>query len=49
MQSIEVEDSRWLEKEFEEIEAFEVVKHMKGDKSPGPDGFSVGFIKACWG
>ena len=28
---------------------FEVVKHMKGDKSPGPDGFSMGFIKACWG
>jgi hypothetical protein len=28
---------------------WEVVKHMKGDKAPGPDGFSMGFIKACWG
>jgi hypothetical protein len=28
---------------------FEVVKHMKGEKSPGTDGFSMGFIKACWG
>ena len=46
MQSIEEENSRWLERDFE-IEVFEVVRHMKGDKSPSPYGFSMGFIKAC--
>jgi hypothetical protein len=42
-------ESRWLEREFEEEEVFEVVKHMKGDKASGPNGFSIDFIKACWG
>jgi hypothetical protein len=48
IQSIKEEDSRWLERDFE-IEVFEVVRHMKGDKSPSPNGFSMGFIKACSG
>jgi hypothetical protein len=37
-----------LERDFEESEVFEVVQAMNGDKAPGPDGFSLGFIKACW-
>jgi hypothetical protein len=49
LQSIDMEESRWLERKFEEEEVFEVVKHMKGDKAPRPDGFSMDFIKACWG
>jgi hypothetical protein len=49
MHSIGEEDCRWLEREFEESEVWEVVRHMKSDKAPGPDGFSMGFIKACWG
>ena len=27
----------------------EVVDGMEDDKAPGPDGFSVNFIKVCWG
>jgi hypothetical protein len=49
MHSIGEEDCRWLERVFEESEVWEVVRHMKSDKAPGPDGFSMGFIKACWG
>jgi hypothetical protein len=49
LQSIDMEESRWLEREFEEEEVLKVVKNMKGDKAPGPDGFSMDFIKACWG
>ena len=30
----------------EEIEG--VVKHMKVDKAPGPDGFNGMFLKKCW-
>jgi hypothetical protein len=34
MHSVGEEDCRWLEREFEESEVWEVVKHMKGDKAP---------------
>ena len=37
MHSIGEEDCRWLERDFEEREVWEVVKHMKGDKAPGLD------------
>ena len=39
----------WLERPFEEIEILEVIKEFNGDKSPGPDGFSMAFFQACWG
>ena len=39
----------WLERPFEESEIFEVIKEFNGDKSPGPDGFSMAFFQACWG
>ena len=39
----------WLEKPFEESEVLEVIKEFNGDKSPGPDGFSMAFFQACWG
>jgi hypothetical protein len=38
----------WLERDFEESEVLEVVKELQGDKSPGPDGFSLGFVQTCW-
>ena len=37
----------WLEKPFEESEVLEVIKEFNGDKSPGPDGFSMAFFQAC--
>ena len=39
----------WLEKPFEESEVLEVIKEFNGDKSPGPDGFSMAFFQSCWG
>jgi hypothetical protein len=45
--SIDEEDNNWLERDFEEKEVWEVVKGMKGDKAPGPDGFTMAFFQAC--
>ena len=39
----------WLEKPFEESEVLEVIKEFNGDKSPGPNSFSMAFFQACWG
>ena len=39
----------WLERPFEEAEIFDVVQSFNGDKSPGPDGFSMAFFQSCWG
>ena len=25
-----------------------MVRNLKGDKAPGPDGFSMGFFQKCW-
>jgi exonuclease III len=46
--SIDEEDKAWLEREFEEMEVWEVVKGMEGDKAPGPDGFTMAFFQSCW-
>jgi hypothetical protein len=40
--------ARWLARDFEEKEVWEVVKAMNGDKAPGPDGFSMAFFQTCW-
>jgi hypothetical protein len=37
-----------LERLFEDNEVFEVVRALNGDKSPGYDGFTMGFFQACW-
>jgi hypothetical protein len=37
-----------MERELEENEVWEVVRKMKGDKAPGPDGFSMAFFQTCW-
>jgi hypothetical protein len=46
--SIDEEEKQWMEREFEEGEVWEVVRNLKGDKAPGPDGFSIGFFQKCW-
>ena len=38
-----------LEVEFSEEEIHAVVKELKSDKAPGPDGFIGIFYKSCWG
>ena len=40
------EDASWLDRPFEEDEVFGVVNGSNGDKSPGPDGFSMAFFKS---
>ena len=47
-QSIGSEEGLWLERDFEENEVLEVVKELEGDRSLGPDGFSLGFVQTCW-
>lgn len=46
---ISEEDSLGLEKKFSKEEIREVVFRCEGDRSPGPGGFNIGFIKICWG
>jgi hypothetical protein len=46
--SIDDEEQSWMEREFEEGEVWEVVRNFKGDKAPGPDGFSLAFFQHCW-
>jgi hypothetical protein len=41
-------EASWLERPFEEEEVRKVVFALKGDKAPGPDGFSMAFFQACW-
>jgi mannosylglycoprotein endo-beta-mannosidase len=33
---------------FSENELSEIVKEMKSDMAPGPDGFPVAFFQKCW-
>ena len=46
--SIGAEDGAHLEREFDREEVFTVLKDLKGDKAPGPDGFSMAFFHKCW-
>jgi len=34
--SIDADECLWLERDFEELEVWEVVREMNGDKAPGP-------------
>ena len=44
---ISEEDALWVDRPFEEDEVFGVVSGFNGDKSPGPDGFSMAFSQSC--
>ncbi|KAG2712448.1 hypothetical protein I3760_04G126800 [Carya illinoinensis] len=46
--SIELQKVSWLERPFEETEAYGVVRKMAKDKAPDPYGFSLGFFQTCW-
>ncbi|XP_058784117.1 uncharacterized protein LOC131658884 [Vicia villosa] len=45
---LSLEDSMGLEVPFLEEEMKDVIWNSEGDKSPGSDGFSMGFYKKCW-
>ena len=37
----------WMERRFEKDEIISVVRDMEGDKTAGPDGFSMVFFHHC--
>uniref|UniRef100_A0A2N9I4J4 Reverse transcriptase domain-containing protein n=1 Tax=Fagus sylvatica TaxID=28930 RepID=A0A2N9I4J4_FAGSY len=41
-------DRDLLDSRFEREEILQVVKDLQGDKSPGPDGFTMAFYQKCW-
>jgi hypothetical protein len=41
-------DRNMLDSRFEKEEIIQVVKDLQGDKSPGPDGFTMAFFQKCW-
>lgn len=46
--SIDETGARWLDRDFEEREVWEVVKTMNGYKALGPDSFSMAFFQVFW-
>ena len=47
-QLIEPGDLACLDAPFSQEEIWEAVKRMPARKAPGPDGFTVEFLRACW-
>ena len=46
--TISKEDNQMLVEAFSEEEIKKVVWSCESSKSPGPNGFNIGFIKFCW-
>jgi hypothetical protein len=46
--SLSAEDNAFLLEPFLEEEIRETIWSCDGNKSPGPDGFNLNFLKACW-
>jgi hypothetical protein len=46
--SISPEDNAALLEPFHEEEIKETIWSCDGNKSPGPDGFNLNFLKVCW-
>jgi hypothetical protein len=44
--SIDANDSIWLEREFEEMEVWEI-RDLNGEKALGPNGFTMAFFQKC--
>jgi hypothetical protein len=46
--SIDEVVTRWLERDFEKKEVWEVVKTTNDDKASSPNGYTMAFTQACW-
>lgn len=46
--AISVEEASWLERPFDEMEVFDALKSLNGDKAHGPDGMSLAFFQCSW-
>jgi hypothetical protein len=42
------DDLQWLDSPFTKQEIDSIITALPSDKSPGPDGFNINFIKKCW-
>ncbi|CAN0825290.1 LINE-1 retrotransposable element ORF2 protein [Linum grandiflorum] len=49
LSEIDCHTSADLTRPFMEEEVFNIIRISEGDKSPGPDGFNMSFLKRCWG
>ncbi|XP_030971912.1 uncharacterized protein LOC115992014 [Quercus lobata] len=45
-----LDETNWtaLEREFEKEEIIVALREAKGDKAPGPNGFTMAFFQKCW-
>ena len=41
-------DKNLLERRFDKEEILQVITDLQGDKSPGPDNFTMAFFQKCW-
>ncbi|RVX02717.1 LINE-1 reverse transcriptase-like [Vitis vinifera] len=48
LEQISQQDAENLESPFSEAEVHSALMEMNGDKTPGPDGFTVAFWQSCW-
>lgn len=45
---LSLEEASFLERRMTEEEVWFAVKECGNNKSPGPDGFTIGFLKSFW-
>ena len=45
MKRITGDEASYLERPFEEVEVWNAIKNCESNKAPGPDGFTIGFVK----
>ncbi|XP_028094444.1 uncharacterized protein LOC114294507 [Camellia sinensis] len=45
---LSIDDAKWLELPFLEVEIWDAVRECEGNKAPGPDGFNMKFIRKRW-
>lgn len=48
LNSIDQVEADGLDGKFEEVEVFEALNSLCGDKAPGLDGLSIAFVQKCW-
>ncbi|GAU32897.1 hypothetical protein TSUD_393180 [Trifolium subterraneum] len=46
--TLTAEDNAFLVEPFDETKVRDIIWSCDGNKSPGPDGFNLNFLKACW-
>jgi len=47
--TISQEENDWMQRPFTESEVLQCLQLCDGDKTLGPDGYTMSFFKSCWG